>query len=480
MTGTISLAGCLDATDFLSWSRLPCQLQNENENRAWFEGPTTGIQSMLRARQKLGKYRIEKRIAQGGFAVVYRSLDTIEGIRVALKIPHSRLLTAETLEVFRHEARLVAQLDHPNILPIKNAELIEGHFVIACSLGEQSLADRIRRRLSLAVALDLTEQLIDALAYAHKHRIIHCDVNPDNIILFPGNRLRLSDFGIAKVALRTVKAAGSGTVGYIAPEQAMGRPSFRSDVFSAGLVAHRMLTGRLPEWPFHWPYPGWEKLRARAHPKLIEFLRRATNPDPQKRFRDADQMLTMFRKLKSQAVRYAALKGRRNRSGSARRDWKEVRRQQFQRDFGRQLQTRFACGKCGGPVSEAMFACPWCGQERAVHRGQTQFPAQCPRCRRGMKLDWSYCPWCYGPGFEPHTTRSYTDVRYQARCTSPRCRRKLLMPFMRYCPWCHAKVRRRWLISGHTDKCSCCGWGILPSYWQYCPWCGKLQRGQHA
>lgn len=90
-----------------------------------------------------------------------------------------------------------------------------------------------------------------------------------------------------------------------------------------------------------------------------------------------------------------------------------------------------------------------------------------------MKLDWRFCPWCYGPGIDPPTTRTYSDVRYTGRCSNPRCRRKHLMPFMRYCPWCNRKVRRAWRIAESSTKCAGCGWGILPNYWAHCPWCGK-------
>ncbi len=273
--------------------------------------------TVFKANQRLDKYRIERKIADGGFAAVYQALDTIEGVRVALKIPHPHQVTPHVLDLFRREVRLAATLDHPNILPLKNASFIDGHFVIVFALGERTLADRLRSRLSLETAFDYTEQMLEAVAYAHDHWIVHCDIKPENLILFPGNRLRLTDFGIARVVLRTVKASGSGTVGYIAPEQAVGRPSFQSDVFSLGLIIYRMLTGHLPEWPYRWPPLGIERLRRKGHPDLIQWLRKAIDPDPRKRFDDARQMLNAFQRLKPRALRFA--QARRTASSVTRR-----------------------------------------------------------------------------------------------------------------------------------------------------------------
>jgi eukaryotic-like serine/threonine-protein kinase len=266
---------------------------------------------VLRARQKLGKYRIERRLGEGGFAYVYQAMDTIEGVRVALKIPRSELVTEKVLNEFRNEVRLTAKLDHPNILPLKDASFIEDQFVIVFQLGQKTLADRLRRRLSLDTALNYAQQMLEAVAYAHHLKIVHCDIKPENFIVFPENRLRLADFGIAKVAQRTIKGSGSGSVGHMAPEQAMGRPSLKSDVFSLGLIVCRMLAGQWPEWPFNWPPPGYQQLRRKAHPDLIAFLRRAIEPNPRKRFNDAEQMLNAYRRVRPRAERYAQRRRRR-------------------------------------------------------------------------------------------------------------------------------------------------------------------------
>lgn len=267
---------------------------------------------LLKARQMLGKYRIRRRIGAGAFATVYEAYDTIEGIPVALKVPHRDQLDKDSLNLIHREVRLTARLEHENILPLRNAMMIDGYFVIATPLGEHTLTDRLRYRLGPKTALSYAEQLIDALAYAHEVRVIHCDIKPDNVILFPGDLARLADFGIAKVALRTrtIMGSGQGTVGYIAPEQAMGKPSFRSDVFSMGLVIYRMFAGELPAWPFDWPLPGAERLRRTVSRDFVSFLRRSIEVRERKRFRDGVQMQKAFQAVAPRALR-GSTRGRR-------------------------------------------------------------------------------------------------------------------------------------------------------------------------
>ncbi|MFN6400202.1 MAG: serine/threonine-protein kinase [Planctomycetota bacterium] len=262
---------------------------------------------ILRARSRIGKYRIEKKLAQGGFATVYQAWDTIEGVHVALKMPHQYVVTASMLDAFQREARLIAKLEHPNILGLKDASFIDGRFVIASRLGTQTLAMRLKHRIGLATALLYIEQLIQAVAYAHRNRIIHCDIKPENLILLSDGRLQLTDFGIAKVAHRTIAhtmiASGSGTVGYMAPEQAMGRPSAKSDVFSIGVLSYRVLTSVLPEWPFDWPPKGLANLKRKVHGDLVEVLRKAMEPRPAHRFQDANSLLRAYLPAKRKTLR---------------------------------------------------------------------------------------------------------------------------------------------------------------------------------
>jgi serine/threonine-protein kinase len=423
--------------------------------------------------RRVGQFRIERKLAVGGFAVVYRALDTVEGSRVALKVPHAALMTREVLDQFRKEVRVNARLDHPNVLPVKYAGFVDGLFVIVYPLGLESLGDRLRRRVSRAATIDWAGQMLDAVAHAHRRRVFHGDLKPDNFVLFPGGRLRLADFGIARIATRTIAASGSGTVGYVAPEQAMGKPSIRSDVFSLGLVLYRLFTGSLPEWPFEWPPPGLDRLRRTLPSDAVDVFRTALDLNHRRRYRDADRLRAAFRPLLARAGSSRPRKKRAASRTSRPWHWEALRIREFQSRYRKSLGTHLQCRRCDGPVSDPMRNCPWCGIPIRARDRESRFPARCPRCRRGRKLDWRFCPWCYGAGFKAVSTRTYSDTRYEDRCANPKCPDRRLMPFMRYCPWCRTKVRRRWKIDESSRTCPGCGWHVLKAWWSFCPWCAR-------
>jgi serine/threonine-protein kinase len=140
--------------------------------------------------------------------------------------------------------------------------------------------------------------MVDAVAYAHERRVLHRDIKPENFILFPDRLIRLTDFGLARIESPGHAVSASGTLGYMAPEQAMGHPSYRSDVFSLGLVLYRILSGELPEYPFEAPLPGYSRLRRGVSPDLIALIRKAIDPAPRKRFRDAVAMSNALAKIR--------------------------------------------------------------------------------------------------------------------------------------------------------------------------------------
>lgn len=261
--------------------------------------------SKLRVGSRIGKYRLEKRIGSGGFADVYAAADTLLNIKVALKIPNAKWVSPELINEFRRESKLTMGLEHPNILPIRDASFIDDHFVIVVPLASRTLDDRMKNRMSFETAFDFGTQLLDAVAYAHTCGIIHCDIKPENILLFDDGTLRLGDFGIAKAAQKTIQSAGTGTLGYMAPEQAMGKPSMRADVFSIGLILYRMFSGKWPEYPFEWPFPGSATIRKRIHPDLIQVIRKSVGIKPRDRFADAPKMAEAWEKCRVKSLRFA-------------------------------------------------------------------------------------------------------------------------------------------------------------------------------
>ena len=174
---------------------------------------------------------------------------------------------------------------------------------------------------------------------------------------------------------------------------------------------HRMLTGKLPEWPYVWPFSGNDRLRKHLHADVAFLIRKSTEFDAKRRYKDAGRMLAALNRIKH------PLKS--NRRSVSKRSvqtggWKTVRYREFQRQFGKMLETRHKCGKCGGPVSEPMACCPWCGKARKQHPDEEiRFSISCPRCHRGLKSDWRYCAWCFGSGFDPSSNTLRPPLRKQ-------------------------------------------------------------------
>jgi len=419
---------------------------------------------------RLGKYRLDKRLGIGGSCEVWKAKDCVEDIAVALKIPLVGVKGQRNNQSLFREIRLVAQMRHPNILSIKNADIINGYAVLATELCVGTLADR-SKPMSVRRIISLISQVLDGLAYAHRNRLVHCDVTPGNIFLFPDGRAALGDFGIClRLKGRMATVDDFGTPGYVAPEQAYGRPTYRSDCFSAGLILYEYITNFLPRWPFRWPLRGYNRLREQTSLAFVKFMRKALAVDPGQRFAHAEQMLTALLEAAPKSVRNGLILKSEDQKKSG---WRQMRRETFIKRYSKAFPVIFRCVQCGEPVAESMFICPWCGSERNRFDGNSQFSYICPRCHKGILSEWRFCPWCYGPGFKSPSSSRSSSVRYQARCKY--CDGKL-MRFMRYCPWCHRKVRQRWQVRPFPEVCSRCGWSVDSSFWNYCPWCRQNLR----
>ncbi len=198
------------------------------------------------------KYKILRRVGSGGFADVYLGEHTQLGRQVAIKI----LRVAEDeemIERFRREARAAAKLSHPNIIDIydvgDNQDIY--YFVMKYIPGD-TMSQKMRRekKISPGTAIEITKQLVDALAYAHDRGVVHRDIKPANVLLDEFGKPVLMDFGIARMAFvgqLTRTGTLMGTPHYLPPEQPLGKTvDGRSDIYSLGIMFYEMLAGRVP------------------------------------------------------------------------------------------------------------------------------------------------------------------------------------------------------------------------------------------
>ena len=199
-------------------------------------------------------YKIEKQLGKGGMARVYLALHEGLDRHVAIKVMSKELDDDDTAysERFISEARIVAKLNHVNIITVFDVGVHDGHHYIAMELvpGE-NLDDRIKKGMSEQEALIIMKQIASALDFAHSKHIIHRDIKPENILFREDGTAILADFGIAKATESTSKMTATGTVigtpHYMSPEQAQGQEvGPYSDFYSLGVVFYEMLTGKLP------------------------------------------------------------------------------------------------------------------------------------------------------------------------------------------------------------------------------------------
>lgn len=204
--------------------------------------------------RQLGPYRIIAPLGEGGMAAVYKAFQPSVDRIVALKIlPRHYAAEPGFAQRFAQEARVIASLEHPHILPVYDYGEADGYTYLVMRYVEGgTLADRLKGRpLPLPEARRILSQLAAALDYAHARSVVHRDVKPSNVLMDEQGNCLLSDFGIAKMLEGTshITATGDflGTPAYASPEQALGQPlDGRSDVYSLGVILYEMLTGRPP------------------------------------------------------------------------------------------------------------------------------------------------------------------------------------------------------------------------------------------
>jgi dienelactone hydrolase len=288
----------------------------------------------LESGRMLLHYRLVERVGEGGMGVVWRALDTTLDREVAIKIlPEAFASDPERLARFEREAKVLASLNHPNVAAVYGLHEDRGVRFLAMELVRgRSLAVEIARGLAPTRVVELAAAIADGLAAAHRQHVTHRDLKPDNIMIGDDGRPRILDFGLARLggdALSSVASpdaptlvreatttrSGSllGTVAYMSPEQAQGKPvDPRSDVFSFGIVLYEMTTGRRPFGGDNsvstltailrdTPAPVTE-VQPAAPPPLGRIIRRCLEKAPEARYADASELCSDLRTLQGELV----------------------------------------------------------------------------------------------------------------------------------------------------------------------------------
>ena len=323
--------------------------------------------------QIVGKYKILSTIGSGGFGTVFLADDTWIDKKVALKVPHKQ--GVDFGELLR-EPRLLATLNHPNIVTILTAEKQENVFFIVMEYVQGETLEAIVTRqgaIDIPVALDYTCQICNAVDHAHKAGVLHRDLRPSNVLVGDNGMLKVADFGTSRFL--EIAAHGTTVIGsppYMAPEQFHGKAVFASDVYSLGVTMYQMLTGMLP---YDTPSPqDLEKLMRgdlvsaprTKNPKipkaLNDIILKAMSPDIHNRYQRAGELLEeVLAARSSTVVRRTPGPAIVRSGGSDTEGSEEIQTRLKAREAP--LAPRF-CWHCRKPLHARADRCPFCSEKQ--------------------------------------------------------------------------------------------------------------------
>jgi tetratricopeptide (TPR) repeat protein/predicted Ser/Thr protein kinase len=271
---------------------------------------------MLQPGSRIGRYEIQRKLARGGMGTVYVAHDPVLGRMVALKVFLGDLDVPDAAERFAREARAAAALNHANIVTIFDfGEVDSQPYIVMEYIQGETLAEFITRKTAVPLIEKLRwlEELCAGVASAHKMDVVHRDIKPSNLIIDKSGRLKILDFGIAKLlgSIGSSVTAVIGTPGYMAPEQLLGQPvDGRTDLFSIGIVAFELLTYReafsgdtftaITHRIINEDVRHLSEFLPEAPPDLCDVVARSVQKDPALRYQDADSLRIQLGRVRRQ------------------------------------------------------------------------------------------------------------------------------------------------------------------------------------
>jgi len=323
--------------------------------------------------QTLGKYRIIEPLGSGGFGTVYLAEDTWIDKRVVIKVPHRQNVDFGDL---LREPRLLASLNHPNIVTVITAEKQDNVFFIVMEYVPGDTLETIianRGALDVAAALDYTCQIANAVEHAHKQGVIHRDLRPANVFVTEKGLLKVGDFGTSRFL--EIAAHGTTVIGsppYMAPEQFEGRAVFASDLYSLGVTMYQMLTGALP---YDTPAPAdldrlrrgelvtAPRLRNPQIPAVVDgIVMRALAGDIGNRYQRAEDLMTDILQARAAVRRATSPDTPVHAAARTHPTLPPVRRPTPARIRTREIAVGRFCWNCRKPLPARGSRCPFCGE----------------------------------------------------------------------------------------------------------------------
>jgi eukaryotic-like serine/threonine-protein kinase len=304
--------------------------------------------------QTVGKYQVLANLGSGGFGTVFLAKDTWIDKKVAIKVPHRQ---SGDFDELLHEPRLLAALDHPNIVGIVTAERVEDVFFIVMDYVKgESLEAVIDRETSLELhrALNYGVQILKGVEHAHGASILHRDLRPANVLISESGGVKVADFGTSRILEKSHATTVIGSPPYMAPEHFQGRAVLASDIYSVGVMLYQMLTGTLPYFS---PNPAQiERLVAQGRctpprlrnshiPKEIsDIVMKAIASDVTERYQRAGELLEDLATALDIDHKATELEDIRKRLRA-----REVPKKGF-------------CWRCRKPLHARSDSCPFCGE----------------------------------------------------------------------------------------------------------------------
>jgi serine/threonine-protein kinase len=314
---------------------------------------------MIELKGQIGKYKVLKKLGSGGFGTIYLAEDTFLKSQRALKIPHR--IGTDTEKLLQESVLQSKLLDHPHIVKLLAVDIIDGTIIMVMEYIKgtdiETLIDE-EDKLGIKTSLRYLKQILSALEFAHKHKVIHRDIRPSNILIDDQNNIKITDFGTSTLLNdKQYATTRIGSPPYMAPEQFEGKAVFSSDIYSAGCLFYEMVTG-FPPIVMANPMEIYKMAKAGNITPLIKknesvssrlnwIVMKALSPDLSTRYKTVTELIRDLNSMEEEKADNAS-------------EIKSIK----SRITARDKRTDYVCWNCHKTMPRKTKKCLYCGSEQ--------------------------------------------------------------------------------------------------------------------